>query len=50
MTQQEEDRLSNQPTSGRTGYINVMIDRILHDKMQEFINKMVPLYQSISEE
>ena len=27
-----------------------MIDRIVNDKMQELINKMVPLYQSPSEE
>ena len=27
-----------------------MIDSIVHEKMQEFINKMGPLYQSPSEE
>ena len=50
MTQQEEDRLSNQPISGTTGYSNAMIDSIVHEKMQEFINQMVPFYQSLSEE
>ena len=45
MTQQEEDRLSNQPTSGTTGYINAMIDSIINDKMQEFINQMGPFFQ-----
>ena len=48
MTQQEEDRLSNQPISGTTGYSNAMIDSIVHEKMQEFINQMEPLYQSPS--
>ena len=48
--QQEEDCLSNLPTSGLTGYRNAMIGSILHDKIQEFINKMGPLYQSPSEE
>ena len=42
--------LSNQPTSRTTGYITTMIDSIVHDKMQEFINKMGPLYQSPYEE
>ena len=32
MTQQEEDRLSNQPTSGKTGYRNAIIYRIVHEK------------------
>ena len=50
MTQQEEDCPSNQATSGTTGYSNAMIDRILHDKMQEFINQMGPLYHSPYEE
>ena len=50
MTQQEEYRLSNQPTSGTTGYINAMIDSIVHDKRQEFINQMGPFYQFPSEE
>ena len=49
MTQQEEDRLSNQPISGTTCYSNDMIDSIVHDKMQEFINKMGPFYRSPSE-
>ena len=31
VNQQEEDRLSNQLTSVTTGYINAMIDSILHD-------------------
>ena len=34
MTEQEEDRLSNQPTSGTTGYINKIIDIIVHDKIK----------------
>ena len=50
MTQQEEDRLSNQPTSGTTGYRNAMIDSIVHDKMQEFINQKGPFYQYPFEE
>ena len=50
MTQQEEDRLSNQQTSVTTGYSNVMIDSIVHGKMQEFINKMRPFYHSPCEE
>ena len=50
MNQQEENRLSNQPTSGTTGYINAIIDSIVHEKMQEFINQMGPFYQSPSEE
>ena len=50
MTQQEEDRNTNQPTSGTTGYSNAMIDIIVHDKMQEFVNQIGPFYQSPSEE
>ena len=50
MTQQEEDRLSNQPTSTTTGYSNAIIDSIVHDKMQEFINQMGPFYQYPPEE
>ena len=34
MTQQEEDCLSNQPTSVTTGYSNAMIDIIVHDKIK----------------
>ena len=48
-TQQEEDRLSNQPTYGTTGYNNTMIDSIVHYKMKSFINKMGPFCQSSSE-
>ena len=47
-TQQEEDHLNNQPTSGTSGFINAMVDSIVHEKMQEFINQMEPLYQSPS--
>ena len=50
LSQQEEFRLSDQPTSGTTYYINAMIDRIVHDKMKEFINQMGPSYQSPYEE
>ena len=50
MTQQEEYRLSNQPTPGTTGYRNSMIDSIVNETMQEFINQMGPFYQSPSEE
>ena len=34
MTQQEEDCLSNKPTSRTTGYSNAIIDSIVHDKIQ----------------
>ena len=50
VTQQEEDRLSNQPTSGTTAYRNFIIDSTVYEKMQEFINQMGPFYQSPSEE
>ena len=50
MTKQEEDCLSNQPTSGTTGYRKAMIESIVHDTIQEFINQMVPFYQSPYEE
>ena len=50
MTQQEEDHLSHQPTSGTKGYSIVIIDRIVHEKIQEFTNKMGPFYQSPSVE
>ena len=50
MTQQEEDCLSYQPTYGTTGYSNAMVDNIVHDKIQEFINQMGPFYQYPSEE
>ena len=46
MTQKEDDCLNNQPTSGTAGFSNAMVDRIVHDKIQEFINQMVPFYQS----
>ena len=45
-TQQEEDRLNNQPTSGTSGFRNAMFDIIVHDKMKEFINQMRPFHQS----
>ena len=50
MTQQEENSLSNHPTSVTTGYSNAMIDKIVHEKIQEFINQMGTLYQYPSEE
>ena len=50
MTQQEEGCLSNQPTFGTAGFSNDMVDSIVHDKMQEFINQMGSFYQSPSEE
>ena len=50
MIQQEEDCFSKKPTSGTTGYINAMIDSIVNETMQEFINQMGPFYQSPSEE
>ena len=46
MTQQEEDCLSTQTTSGTTGYSKAMIESILHETMQKRINQMVPFYQS----
>ena len=50
MTQQEEDRLSNQPTSGITGYRYAIIDSIAHDEMKQFINPVGPFYQYPSKE
>ena len=50
MTQQEEDSLNNQPRSLTTGYRNAIIDSIVHDRMQELINQLGPLYQSLSKE
>ena len=47
---EEKIGLGNRPTSGTTGYINVVIDSIVHDKVQEFINRMGPFYQSPYEE
>ena len=49
MTQQEEDCLNNQQKSGTGDFSNAMVDNIVHNKTQEFINKMVPVYQSTSE-
>ena len=40
MTQQEEDRLNNKPTSGTAGFSNNMLDSIVHEKMEESINQM----------
>ena len=34
MTQQEEDCLNSQQTSGKEGFINTMADSIVHDKMK----------------
>ena len=50
VTQQEGDCLNNHPTLEIAGFSNTMIDSIVHDKMQEFINQMGPFYQSPSEE
>ena len=50
MTQQEEDLLNNQPISGTTGFSKAMVDSIVHKKIQEFINQMVPFYQSSFEQ
>ena len=50
MTQQEEDRLNNKPTSGTAGFSNNMLDSIVHEKMEESINQMWPFYQYLSEE
>ena len=50
MTQQEEDRLNNQRTSGTSGFSNAVVGSIVHDKIQEFVNQMGPVYQSPSEE
>ena len=46
MTQQEEGRLNNKPTSGISGFSNAMIDSIVNDKIQSFINQMGPFYNS----
>ena len=46
MTQQEKDHLNNQPTSGTSGFSNAIVDRIVQDKMKEFINQMGHFYQS----
>ena len=50
MTQQEEDCLNNQPTSGTAGFRNVVVYSIVHDKMQQFINQMETFYQYPYEE
>ena len=50
MTQQEEYCLDNQPTSGTADLRNTMVDRILHDKMQDLINQMGTLYQVLYDE
>ena len=50
MTQQEEYPLNNNPTHGTTSYSNTMVDRILHEKIQESINQLGPLHQSLYEE
>ena len=50
MTTQEEDCLSNQTKSWASGFSNTMVDDIVHNKMQEFINQMGPFYQAPSEE
>ena len=50
MTQQEEDCLNNQPTSVTSGFSNTVVDSIVYDKIQEFVNQMGPFYQSSSEE
>ena len=42
MTQQEEYRLSNQPTSRTTGCSNAMIDRIVHEKFKNSSIKWGP--------
>ena len=50
MNQQKEYCLSNQPTSGTTGYSNAIIDSIVNKKMQEFMNQMGLFYQYPFEE
>ena len=50
MTLQEEDLLSNQPTSGAAGFRNSVVDDIVHEKMQELINQMVSFDQSPTKE
>ena len=46
MTQQEEDLLNNQPTSVTAGFRKIIVDSIVHTKMQEFINQMGTFYKS----
>ena len=50
MTQQEEDRLNNQTTPRTAVFSKSMVDSIVYDKIQEFVNQMGPFYQSSSEE
>ena len=50
MTQQQEDLLNIQPTYGTAGFRNAMVDNIVHDKMQELINQLGPIYQYPYEE
>ena len=50
MTQQGEDCLNNQSTSGTAGFSNAMVDSIVHDQIKEFINQMGPFYQYPSDE
>ena len=50
MTQQEENRLNNKLTSIIAGFSNAIIDSIVHDKIQEFINQMGSFFQSPYEE
>ena len=49
LSQQEKDSLNNQPTTVTVGFINSMVDSIVHDKIQEFMNQMVLFYKSTSE-
>ena len=49
MTQQEEDLLNNQPTSGTAGFSNTVVHSIVNDKIQELINQIGPFNHSPSE-
>ena len=49
-TQQEEDCLNNQSTSGTAGLRNAMVGIIVHNKMKELINQMGTFYQAPSED
>ena len=50
MTQQQEDLLNIQPTYGTADFSNAMVESIVHEKMQEFINQMGTIYQYPYEE